>query len=527
MPIAKSTIRDFLDRQLNSYEWIKDLKRSKLEAWLAEERIPVEFITKPFLFQLCCIAIGLEVPRFLFFLEPGMGKTKVVLDIIAHRIKRGEVHRVLVFVPSLAAIESWREQVETHQPSLTYQGFLGSSDQKYEDLINSSAQICVVNYQGMLALVTSREKDKKTGKIKWRVDTKFMQRLAGVFDAIICDEIHRIANRATQTYRMVRWASKHMDVRYGLTGTPFGRDPVMLWGEFNAIDDGETLGEHVGIFKEAFFSKQDDYWGTYKHVFLQRMSPLLHEFMHNRSIAFEAEECLDLPPKTWIPKVCTLPTSTVRAYNELAEQMLIRSAGGMQLKLTFMKLRQVASGFLNYKGEDDNTHVLEFRENPKLDLLEDLVAELPDKRKLVIFHQFKWSGARIGRMLEESFRMKEGKDFGRLWSGTKDQAKVYRKFREDPKNRVLVVALDLGADVLNLQVASHMAFFELPVSPIKYQQALKRIDRPGQDAAKLFYFLLLAKGTVDEKILDYLKEGQDMLNMVLRGRLTRKDLLIK
>lgn len=65
-----------------------------------------------------------------------------------------------------------------------------------------------------------------------------------------------------------------------------------------------------------------------------------------------------------------------------------------------------------------------------------------------------------------------------------------------------------GAMGLNLQKACRMVFFTLPLSSELYEQAKKRIHRIGQEQP-CFYYQLICKGSIEEKILRTLEMRKD------------------
>lgn len=65
-----------------------------------------------------------------------------------------------------------------------------------------------------------------------------------------------------------------------------------------------------------------------------------------------------------------------------------------------------------------------------------------------------------------------------------------------------------GAMGLNLQKACKMVFFTLPLSSELFEQSKKRIHRIGQEKP-CFYYILMCKGSIEEKILATLEMRKD------------------
>ena len=79
---------------------------------------------------------------------------------------------------------------------------------------------------------------------------------------------------------------------------------------------------------------------------------------------------------------------------------------------------------------------------------------------------------------------------------------------EAKSDSVTLLQYQAGAMGLNLQKACRMVFFTLPLSSELYEQAKKRIHRIGQDQP-CFYYQLICKGSIEEKILKTLEMRKD------------------
>lgn len=79
---------------------------------------------------------------------------------------------------------------------------------------------------------------------------------------------------------------------------------------------------------------------------------------------------------------------------------------------------------------------------------------------------------------------------------------------EQKSDSVTFLQYQAGAMGLNLQKACRMVFFTLPLSSELYEQAKKRIHRIGQEKP-CFYYQLICKGSIEEKILATLEMRKD------------------
>jgi non-specific serine/threonine protein kinase len=192
--------------------------------------------------------------------------------------------------------------------------------------------------------------------------------------------------------------------------------------------------------------------------------------------------------------------------------VLDRAQGGrgkmIDVSGVFVRLRQIASGFVSIDGVPSP-----LASNPKLELFCNLLDELPPNEKVVVFNEFIYSGD----LLEAELASREI-GTARLYSKTRSKSQQLLRFLEDDDCRVFLVNSQSGAQGLNLQQAPYVVFYESPVSPIVRQQAEKRCHRPGQDK-RVFVYDLVARRTVEEKILRFLAEGKDLFAALVEGGL--------
>ena len=177
----------------------------------------------------------------------------------------------------------------------------------------------------------------------------------------------------------------------------------------------------------------------------------------------------------------------------------------------FLRMRQISGGFLGWKNDETGEKAeLVFPSNPKLDRLVELLMELPVNRKAVVFHEFVHSGREICKALEKA-KIKAGW----LYGGTKDSRALQKQFDDDPRMTVLVTNWRVGGMALNLQVANYCIYYESPVGVVDREQSERRTFREGQTLPG-FLIDLVCKGTVDQRILDFHKQGEDVFRALLR-----------
>jgi len=510
MIIAKSSINDYLDKKLEDYRWVKELSLADMQAELKEIAPKFKFKTKPFEHQLACLLLGIYNPQFLFLVDMGGGKSKIVLDTLTYHRKKKRLIKTLVVVPSPVNISDFAEQVAVHSRIPCIE-LTGNRNERLNKLSRFDDGIAVINYAGLMSMSTENI-DHRMMPVP-----SYVREFSDHFDSIVLDEIHLCKNHKTLTFRLCMMISRRYKYRYGLTGTPMGRDPMDLWAQFKIIDDGETLGNNITMYRNAFFKAKQNYWGGFEYVFDKKLTDKLHTRLSNCSIRYELEEMNTLPPVTRRVQHLDLPFEN-RTYYEQAIQGFVEAKGNkVATDNSFIRLRQISSGYFKYKLDDIETVLVDFENNPKLESLMTLIEGLPFSSKAVVVHEYVHSG----RLIENALKERKIK-FTHLEGATKDKAGARNKFKKDPNCKIFIMNWMSGSMGINLQEANYMFFFESPVGPIARQQTERRIVRTGQKKHSFIYDFTASK--VEQKIQSFLAEGKNLFQEIIDGRVNINDL---
>jgi len=513
LPIISShAVKNYLDRPLNSYDFLKTVPKAELADHI--RKLGHRFTTDPWHHQLVCFTIGAELSNFLYFLKMGGGKSAITLELMRYRKRLGQFGGALVMAPELMHVASWEEQIKTHAPDLQYRLLLGEKNERQTQLAKK-ADVFVINYAGLLPFMTVH--GNKKGKGKMLIEPEKASEFASLFNFLVFDELHRIANHNALTHDMFRWLSAGATFRYATDGTPHGRDPTPLFGHFRLIDQGETFGPTLGMFQRAFFTAKKDYWAGLKWTFDKDKTADLNRSIKHRSISYELAELHDMPRKLPIGVPVHLRGEGLAYYNRILQNIKEARGDYRSLGNLYVRMRQCASGFLALRADDESRIEVEFKDNPKLEALHEFLLSHPDE-KVLVFHEFIHSGRQITRMLEQA---KIGHAV--LRGGMKDPGAEYRAFLNERTKRVFVLQNRLGSESINPQyVCRRAVFYESPDDSKIREQAEGRVYRPGQKYTTFIHDMLVV-GSVEEKIRRYNIEGESLLAAVLSGRETLEE----
>lgn len=511
IPVNEDARRRYLTRKLDSHDWIKQVPRAELQKYIRDD-LGYRFVTDPWDNQLQCFALGASMPQFYYLLKMSGGKSKIILDLIRHRKRRGELGRAIVCVPQLLHVASWEEQIRTHAPDLRYRLLVGDKDERTA-LLRHPTDLCVINYAGLLPYMTHRTRNKRKDKNEQTIEKGRAGEFASLFNFTAMDETHKLLGSRNLYFDCCWWLSVASDFCYGSTGTAFGRDPLPLWSQFMLVDKGLTLGSTLTAFRNAFYTPKKDWFSGVKYTFDNALTQDLHRIIKHRSIVYEMEEFADLPLSIPIRIPVRLTGEGAAFYKRCRDGLAEAQGDYRTLDSIFTRMRQCASGFISMRADDASRVQVIFKDNPKLDALRELVLS-KENEKFLVFHDFIISGQMIEGMLKEA---KVG--YAALRGGTKDPGEQYQRFLKDPKCRVFVLNNQVGAESINPQYVCRCAvFYESPADPKQRQQAEFRIRRQGQKW-RTFIYDLLVQGTVEQKIARYNREGRNLLKAVESGEI--------
>lgn len=516
--ILKSAINNYLKRPVDDHRWMKQLGHREIDALIDDLRPRPKLTPGLRLHQKIAFYLGVTYPQFSFWLDMGSGKTLVTLELIRYWFQFGEFDKALVFVLSDKAFPTWENQIREFKIGIPSVALEGSSEEKWYKLHNFKKGIILATYPGALAMCSVKGTKKKGKRMVSGLvlHADLINDLCDGVGVLALDESTKVGHSTSMLHKMVNHIAKQVEYRYALAGRPFGRDPTLMYNQQLIIDRGETFGLK-GMFQAAFFSKERNHFGgAFSHNFKYKksLSDELSRMMQHRSITYAADECVDLP------KVSRLVASvkvgkTVQSYYNEALKALAKSKGDkVEVKNIFIRMRQMTSGFIGYKDDETGEKAtFTFDTNPKLEKLLDLIEELPYERKAVIFYEFTWSAKQINEQLK-----KLGHKHIWLWSGTKNSRAELERFEKNPDYRLAVIQNKVGAySIDGLQKAANYGFiYESPISVIDREQLEHRLIRQGQKH-KVFLYDLVVPKSVDERILEFHAEGQDIMAAVRKN----------
>ena len=308
--------------------------------------------------------------------------------------------------------------------------------------------------------------------------------------AIVLDEAHFIKNRSSKRSQALLKLAVNAKYKYRLTGTPIGNGQLEnIWSLYTFLKPYIERGRVASrIFGGSYPKFCDRYCilNQYHQPYAYRNVNELQEIINEYSYRVKKIDCLDLPEK--LPdEIVEVELVEKKLYKELhrestIEQFEILAENPLS---RMIKLRQLASGFINNDGEIMDVKC------EKLSILEELVTGLD--KKLVIFAQFTHSIDQISELMEK-LKLKTVV----LNGATKDKT-IWREFQNDESIRVIVCQYDTASQGIDLFAADTIIYYEPTLKSNTLEQSRDRIHRTGQKN-KCSYIHLITKGTIERDI---------------------------
>lgn len=438
------------------------------------------------------------------YTKPGSGKSKVLIDLIVNR----GFKRILIVAPKKPC-GAWPKQFRIH------------SDIPETNILLLTTK--TIKQRAVLLKAIDRVKDGDDPVVficnydsVWRspLDRIWMYKKLGL-DCVICDESHRIKSPSSKCSKLLTKLGRGVDHRYLLTGTPLAENPMDVYAQYRFLDPS-IFGTNYAAFCEEYQNIDPILTARVGFPMLNKKQPYrnldrLHDKMF--SCAFYAKATIKLP-KT-VRKIARIPMDKKieGIYNELVDEGAVELGDGFMtvnnvLAMTTRK-QQVTSGYLPLEY-DDGTKELKristYRRNALLQWLKYIPADEP----VVVFARFKKDLYSIRKVAERI-----GCGYSEI-SGAEDTQAEW----DAGKTRVIGVQYGSGSEGIDLTRACWCIFYTLTHSLAKYEQARKRIHRPGQTRPCTFIHFVAVKSkgrTVDEDIMECQKEKKNYVTAVMRG----------
>lgn len=464
--------------------------------------------TKPWAHQLKALEYLYERSFGALYTKPGSGKTKVFIDLI---INRG-FKRVLVVAPKKPC-DVWPTQIRLHS-TLDTTNIVPLYNLSTEGKINELKLAMKIPKDQPLIFICNYDS-------VWRkpLDKIWLYKRLGL-DCVICDESHRIKTPGSKCSCFLSRLGKHVPNKYLLTGTPLAENPLDVYAQYRFLNR-DIFGTNYDAFCSEYTNIDPVLTARFKHAVLNKKTPYknldkLQEKMF--SCAFYMKSTVKLPKTTRTIVKIPMPLELEKVYNQVEEQGAIEHGEGFMTvnNILAMAIRkqQITSGYLPLEFDDGHKELRRISTYRRTFLLKFLQG-IPEEEPVVIFAKFKKDLYAIRKVAERL-----GRGYSEV-SGSEDTLDSWKK----GKTQIIGIQYTSGSESIDLTRSHICIFYSLDHSLAKYNQARKRIHRPGQESPCMYYHFVATrssgKPTVDQNIVDCWKKKEDYVTRVMRGDFER------
>jgi len=251
---------------------------------------------------------------------------------------------------------------------------------------------------------------------------------------------------------------------------------------------------------------------SFNHIVGYRRLDELNEKLNRFSVRVLKEDCLDLPEKIYMQRDVALTREQMEAYKQMSDYALAMLKGGKlsttQSVLTqILRLQEICCGHL--RVDDGQIRPLD---NNRMTEMQNVISEM--NGKVIIWASYVYDI----RAIEDTLKKEHGDDsvvtfYGSTPSADRDD--IVSQFQDpDSPVRFFVANPKTGGYGLTLTAATNMIYYNNSYDLEIRLQSEDRAHRIGQ-TKHVLYVDLVARGTVDERILQALRNKISIASQIL------------
>lgn len=402
------------------------------------------------------------------WLDMGLGKTVSTATAANDLLMGLEVGRVLIIAPKRVALTTWPLELRNwdHLMHLNFSVISGSAKQRTQAILQR-AEIHIISRDNVQWLV------RMVGK-QWP------------WDMVIIDESSSFKSQSSNRWKALKAVLRNITRVVELSATPAPQGLIDLWAQFYLLDKGERLGGTEKAFKKRWFTEDRE-----KHLIVPRphADDEIHSLVSDITMHMSAEDYLDMPEKIINKVEVDLPRDKLIQYQNFERDMILEmeeldlEVEAENAATLTGKLLQFANGAI-YKDEARNWELLH---DEKIEALKEIV-ESHAGYPILVAYNFKSDLARLQKAFPQAVVMDDDPDTQLRWN--------------DGEIPILLTHPASSGHGLNLQKGSNViVWFGLNWSLELYLQLIGRLYRQGQTQKSVVIHHIVARHTVDERVL--------------------------
>jgi len=438
--------------------------------------------TPPFETQKQTAALMSSNRRCYVLSDMGTGKTRSALFAWRYLRRQGCAGKLLVVAPLSTLKFTWLTEAFKVMPHVKAVVLHGTKKRRLKLLEDPEAEIFIINHAG----ITTIEYELQARKD---------------IDCLVLDELAVYRNNSIRTKRMRAFAERFAWC-WGMSGRPMPNAPTDVWNQCRIITP-HSVPKYYSWARDVLMQKIDMYRWVPKPGAVETARSWMQP-----SIRTALDDVVELPPMVVRAVDVELGKEQQRAYARLAREMAVlveqKQIVAANAGVNMGKLLQVAAGWVY----DNDGGAVEFKDNPRKQLLLDLIDEAT--HKVLIFVPWRHAIQGISDLLTEE-EIDHAVIHGSI--NANDRNAIFNDFQTTQQYRCLLAHPATLAHGLTLTKAATCIWFSPITSLEQWEQSNARIRRPSQQNKQLY---LCMQGTpIEKKVYALLRRKQNLQDRLL------------
>jgi SNF2 family DNA or RNA helicase len=435
-------------------------------------------------------------PRCFNLSDMGTMKTLATLWAWDYLMLKGEVKQVIIDCTMSCMDDVWQREIMKNFLSRRKAVIVHGSRAKRVERLQEKADFYIINHDGL----DIGSKHPEGGKFQPGPLAEYLK-LNPDINGVSVDEGGAFRHQSTDMYKSLKHALRDKPYFNWLTGTPTPKDPTDAYAQAKMVR--LDYNENFTTFRERTMYKAGPFaWKAKPDGYDIAASVLKPAIRYDREASG-----IKLPPLVTEDRTTDLSPAQAKAIKELKGTLKTMVAGGTITALNEASLRikllQICCGAVYGEGKK----VLKVDCANRLKLVEEVIEQ--STAKIIIFTSFTNVVDMLYSELSKHYTVE--KVTGNVSRSARTD--IFRNFRECQDPRIIVAHPGTMAHGLDLTTASTTIWFGPPDDAEVYQQANKRMDRPGQQNSMLM--VRISSTPVEREIYKRLDEKQGLQGLML------------
>jgi SNF2 family DNA or RNA helicase len=466
-------------------------------------------------YQVQMVLHLLVMNNFVVGDDTGLGKTIetiAALTYIWDRQPEGQKQKVIILAKK-SAVPQWSKEFARFSDGVEIILCKGTPNQREKafnafDASNDKPTVIIMGYRSAV-VDFKRHLQPRSGYI------------------LVADEVHVCKNPKTQVHKVCRYMGERASRIWGLSATIIKNNLV------------EGYGVYRVVMPRLFTMSKSRFEAMYCITRMQRIGkgrqvPMVVGYHKHQIIKFRDDIdpfFLGRPKHKVASELPVLTTRVIetgmtnfqwKKYKETLAGLLLMGTG-KEAGDGEMKEVSPLTALIYCQEIVNHPYLIDYEDEPsaKLKALKELLTEGEfEGEKVIVFTRFE----RMVTKAIEHLNKHGVKSVRVTGKESEDERAEAQEAFQDLKSDVQVVWITMaGGDSINLQAAKALVFFDTPWSAGDYIQILGRMIRIGSIHDRCYALHLIAKGTVDERVMQVMKKKLKLVEAIIGKRILGED----